>query len=100
MKDSREESKTLSDVRSAGAFMFTWAYLSLSIVRKDTANLILLLLQLSEAALPISCIAITNCPLTRVQVNATIDWHRHLLRALMCKMSVSQLTSELGVPAS
>lgn len=49
------------------------------------------MIQFSELDRTVSRIAVANSLLTRVEVNSTLDRHRHLLRGLMRKMSVPPL---------
>ena len=80
--------------------MKNWSFSHDSLIGCVAANIILLMIQLSAIKHAVGSIAVANSLLTCMEVNATISCHRHLLCGLMRKMSVSQLTLELEVPAS
>jgi hypothetical protein len=66
----------------------------------EPADIISLVIQLMEADLTPGRVAVTNGLLMRLEIHTTIDSYGHLLRGLMRKVTLLQLTSELEVPAS
>lgn len=66
----------------------------------EVAEVIRLMIQLGKLDCAVRCIAVANSLLTRVKVHTTINSHGHLIRGLMRKMRLPQLTREPEVSAS